>query len=219
MALLSDEVAADLKQELQSLENPVRLLVFSEPLAHPESEQVKLLALELAALDSRIRTDSYDFVLDKDEVGRRGIARSPALAVLGESQDYGLRMYGLPQGYEFGSLVDAILDVSSGQSGLGADTKAALRALDKRVHIQVFSTPTCPYCPRAVRLAYRFAIESDKVTADGIEVTGFPDLARKYRVTSVPKTVVGEQCLEFVGAGPESMLLKYVQEAAATTVV
>jgi predicted DsbA family dithiol-disulfide isomerase len=65
-----------------------------------------------------------------------------------------------------------------------------------------------------VRLAFKFAIESDKITADGIEVTGYPDLAQKYDISSVPKTVVGETH-EFVGAGPESMLLKHVQEAAA----
>ena len=46
-------------------------------------------------------------------------------------------------------------------------------------------------------------------------MTGYPDLARKYRVSSVPKTVVGES-QEFVGAGPESMLLKSVQDAAAS---
>jgi predicted DsbA family dithiol-disulfide isomerase len=65
-----------------------------------------------------------------------------------------------------------------------------------------------------VRLAFKFAIESDKITADGVEVTGYSDLARKYNVSSVPKTVAGETH-EFVGAGPESMLLKHVQEAAA----
>ena len=55
------------------------------------------------------------------------------------------------------------------------------------------------------------------MTADSVEVTGYPDLARKYRVSSVPKTVVGESH-EFVGAGPEAMLLKHVQdEAAAST--
>ena len=46
-----------------------------------------------------------------------------------------------------------------------------------------------------------------------MEVTGFSDLAMKYHISSVPKTVVGETH-EFVGAGPESMLLKHVQEAA-----
>ena len=65
-----------------------------------------------------------------------------------------------------------------------------------------------------MRLAFKFAIESDKITADGIEVSGYPDLAQKYHISSVPKTVVGETH-EFVGGGPESMLLKHVQEAAA----
>lgn len=64
-----------------------------------------------------------------------------------------------------------------------------------------------------MRLAYRFAIESDQISADGIEVTGFPDLAQRYRVSSVPKTVVNDT-REFVGAGPEAMLLEHVQQAA-----
>ena len=69
-----------------------------------------------------------------------------------------------------------------------------------------------------MRLAYKFAIASEKITADGVEVTGFPDLARRYRVSSVPKTVVGEVG-EFVGAQPEAALLQYVQKAAEPTPV
>jgi hypothetical protein len=65
-----------------------------------------------------------------------------------------------------------------------------------------------------VRLAFRFAIECDKIRADSIEVTGYPELARKYRVSSVPKTVVSET-IEFVGAGPEAMLLEHIQKALA----
>ena len=63
-----------------------------------------------------------------------------------------------------------------------------------------------------MRLAYRFAIASDKITADGVEVTGFPDLARRHRVSSVPKTVVGETG-EFVGAQAEAALLQHVLKA------
>jgi hypothetical protein len=55
-------------------------------------------------------------------------------------------------------------------------------------------------------------MQSDTITADGVEVTGYPDLARRYHVSSVPKTVVGETH-EFVGAAPEAMLLKHLQEA------
>ena len=48
-----------------------------------------------------------------------------------------------------------------------------------------------------------------------MEVTGYPDLARAYRVSSVPKTVIDEQ-REFVGAVGEAVLLEHVQQAAGS---
>ena len=215
MPLLTDDVVAQLKGEFAKLQNPVRLAVFSQALADPHSEQVKRLCEELVALDPKLSVESYNFVLDKEKADSLGILRIPAIAVLGQEKDYGIRLYGLPSGYEFGMLIDAILDVSAGTSVVSAETKAVLDGLEKSVHIQVFSTPTCPYCPRAARLAFQFALASDKVTADSVEVTGFPELAQKYRISGVPKTVVGETLdLGFVGAQPESVLLDHVQQAA-----
>jgi alkyl hydroperoxide reductase subunit AhpF len=142
MPLISEDVAAQLKQEFQELQGRVRLQVFSQALADPQSEQVKRLVEELAALDPKLEAQSYNFVLDTQQVESLGIQRIPAIAVLGEEKDYGIRVYGLPSGYDFGVLVDAILDVSRGDSMLQPETKAALAALDRGVHIQVFSTPT-----------------------------------------------------------------------------
>ncbi len=213
MTLLNEDVTLQLQEEFAKLVNPVRLAVAFQTLEDPESEQVKRLVEELAALDPKLSAEPLNFVLDKERCLALGLTRTPAVAILGADKDYGVRFYGLPTGYEFGSLVDAILLVSSGESGLSDETKLALKDVDKAIHIQVFSTPTCPYCPRATRLAWQFAMEKDNLTADGVEVTGFPDLARRYEVRGVPKTVVGETA-EFVGAGPEAMLLSHVQRAA-----
>jgi alkyl hydroperoxide reductase subunit AhpF len=142
MGLISEEVVTQLKDEFKGLQDPVRLAVFSQALADPESEQVRRLVEELAALDPRLSAETYNFVLDREKVESLGIARIPAIAVLGAEKDYGIRLYGLPSGYEFGSLVDAIMDVSKGDSGLGTETRDALKAIDRPVHIQVFSTPT-----------------------------------------------------------------------------
>jgi glutaredoxin-like protein len=218
MALIDDSVAQQLVQELQQMVSPVRVAVFSQALADPESEEVRRLVEELAALDDRLRAESYNFVLDQEKTVALGVKRIPAIAIMGEEKDYGIRFYGLPTGYEFGTLIDAILDVSRGDSGLAAPTREALAAVPRPVHLQVFSTPTCGYCPAAVRMAFRFALESDKVTADGIEVTGFPDLVQQYQISSVPKTVVDDR-VEFVGAGPEALLLKHIQDATATGLV
>lgn len=142
MPLISDEVAGQLKEEFAGLVGPVRLAVFSQALADPESEQVKRLVEELVALDPRLSGEAYNFVLDKEKVEALGIARIPAVAILGAEKDYGIRFYGLPSGYEFGTLVDAVLDVSRGESGLLPETREALAGLERPVHIQVFSTPT-----------------------------------------------------------------------------
>lgn len=142
MPLITEDVAADLKTELSKLKDPVRLAVFSQALADPHSEQVKRLVEELAALDPKLTALSYNFVLDKEKAESLGIRRIPAIAVMGALKDYGIRIYGFPSGYEFGTLIDAILDVSQGESMLSAETKQALAALDKDVHVQVFSTPT-----------------------------------------------------------------------------
>ncbi len=142
MALLEEEVQAQLKQEFTKLVNPVRLVVFSQALADPESEQVRRLVEELAVLDSRLSVEPLNFVLEKERADALGVARTPAVAILGADKDYGIRFYGSPNGYEFGTLVDAILDVSRGESGLSPETKEALAGLERPVHIQVFSTPT-----------------------------------------------------------------------------
>jgi alkyl hydroperoxide reductase subunit AhpF len=142
MTLITDDVSAQLKTEFARLSGPVRLAVFSQALADPESEQVKRLVEEIAALDSRITVESYNFVLDREKVEALQIQRIPAIAILGAETDYGIRMYGLPSGYEFGALIDAILDVSSGESGLSGETRKALDEIQQPVHLQVFSTPT-----------------------------------------------------------------------------
>jgi alkyl hydroperoxide reductase subunit AhpF len=142
VSLIRDEVAAQVRQMFTGLMNPVRLAVFSQALADPESEDVKRLVEEVAGLDERISAESYNFVLDTAKVEELGIRRTPAVAIMPGQGDHGIRFYGLPQGYEFGTLIDAILDVSSGESGLAQPTREALAGLRAPLHIQVFSTPT-----------------------------------------------------------------------------
>lgn len=142
MALIDDATAAQLRDAFSHLASPVKLVVFSQALADPISEEVRALVEEVAALDSRLSAEPRNFVVDAERALDLGIERIPAIAVLGAEKDYGVRFYGLPSGYEFGSLVELILDVSSGRSGLGDATRRALAGLDRDVHIRVFSTPT-----------------------------------------------------------------------------
>jgi alkyl hydroperoxide reductase subunit AhpF len=141
---LDEATVQKLKDEFGArLTGPVKLVVFSQALADPESEQARRLVEEVVALDPRLTVENANFVLDKDRAEALRVGRIPAIAFLGEGdKDHGIRMYGMPDGYEFGLLVETILDVSAGQSGLAPETKEALAALSEPVHLQVFSTPT-----------------------------------------------------------------------------
>ena len=63
-----------------------------------------------------------------------------------------------------------------------------------------------------MRLAHAFAQESDLVQADCIEATEFPDLASRYRVYAVPKTVINGRA-SFEGSLPEQFFLDEVLKA------
>jgi glutaredoxin len=84
--------------------------------------------------------------------------------------------------------------------------------LKEPVHFQVFVTPTCPYCPRAVRLAHQLALESDVIRGDMVEAIEFPHLSVKYQVQGVPRTVINET-VHIEGAVPEPMLMARLNEA------
>ena len=137
------------------------------------------------------------------------IAQEMIEALRKNTKDYGIRFYGIPSGYEFSTLVEGIQMVGAGDSGLSQATKDALAKLDKPVHMQVFITPTCPYCPKAVHVAHQMAMESPFVQADMVEAIEFPHLSNKYSVMGVPRTVINEDT-HVEGAMPEPMILQKV---------
>ena len=63
-----------------------------------------------------------------------------------------------------------------------------------------------------MRLAHHLAVASDLVRGDCIEATQFPDLAQRYRVMAVPKTVVNDR-VSFDGALPEAQFVEQVLRA------
>jgi hypothetical protein len=61
-------------------------------------------------------------------------------------------------------------------------------------------------------LAHQTAIENAHVTADIVEINEFEDLARRYVIRGVPKTVINDS-VEFIGAVSEDQFLEYLKRA------
>lgn len=217
MALLKEEDRNHLIEEFKSLKTPVKIVIFTQKMECQYCKETRMIGEELAALSDRISLEVYDFEDDKEIAETYNIDKIPATVIMAggeQPQDYGIRYFGIPSGYEFSSLIEDIMMVSSGESGLSAATKDVLSNLEKPIHLQVFVTPTCPYCPQAVLLAHKLAFESDKVKADMVEAIEFPHLSMKYQVQGVPRTVINETVYQ-EGAAPETMLLAKLKEAVA----
>ncbi len=227
MELLNKEVRDVARKKFDDeLVNPVKILFFTQepgriviPGRLPNQEclfcrETRQLYEEVSSLSEKIELEVHDFVAEKSSADAYGIDKIPAAVIKGEN-DHGIRFFGIPSGYEFQSLVESLIDVSKGQTALSEKTRAALASLEGEVRIQVFVTPTCPYCTVAVRLAHQMAIESPKVRAEMIEATEFPHLGQKYGVYGVPKTIMNET-VTLEGAVPEDVFLDQVKKAAGT---
>lgn len=211
MPLLNDEIRQEVSKILANLPGPVRLVMFTQEFECEYCTETRQLVEEIAELSDRITAEIYDFQADRAKAEELGIDKIPAIAIIG-AQDYGVRFYGIPSGYEFTSFLHAIQSVAAGKPELSDATLRVLAGVQKPVHIQVFVTPTCPYCPQAVMLAHQMAIASPMVRADMVEAIEFPHLAMKYEVMGVPRTVINET-VHIEGAAPESMVVAKLQEA------
>lgn len=141
--------------------------------------------------------------------------RFPAICVLPSGEDVGIRYYGLPLGYELTSIAGACLEAGGGGAGLRPESVQALQSLERDVTVDVFVTPTCPHCPRAVLLAYRAALASPRVRSSAIEVTEFPGLADKRDVRAVPKVAI-DGIPPYEGNVPEPVFVERLLAAGAT---
>ncbi|NOX90001.1 MAG: glutaredoxin [Calditrichaeota bacterium] len=210
MGFLQEKDKEYIRDLFSKMENEVIITNFTQEIECQYCRETRQILEELSELSDKIKLNVYNFVNDKEIADKYNIDKIPATVIEGE-KDYGIRYYGIPSGYEFSSLIEDIVDVSKGDSGLSQKSRELLKQIDSPLRLQVFVTPTCPYCPNAVRLAHKIAMENPYVTADMVEATEFPHLSMRYNVRGVPRTMVGEE-YNIEGALPESQFVETVVE-------
>ncbi|MFH1086253.1 MAG: hypothetical protein V1772_10885 [Chloroflexota bacterium] len=142
MPLLSNKDAQFLREHFaQNLVKPVKLLNFTQTIACQFCRETTQILQEVASLSPLISVTTYNFVTDKAVAEQYGVDKIPATVVMTDV-DYGIRFYGIPSGYEFTSLIEDIVAVSKGESGLSSETLQAIAAIEQPIHMQVFVTPT-----------------------------------------------------------------------------
>jgi len=207
--LIDESSREALKGKFQrELQDEVGLSVFIGPDNKESCDFTVQLCEELNGLDSRIKPTVYQNTDAK--AADLGITRTPTV-LIGWDQGHKVKYTGAPGGQEAGGFIEAISLISRRDSGLHEDSKAKLQNIDHDVSIQVYVTPTCPHCPRAVLLANQVAIESNGwVESECVEASENMDLAMQFNVSSVPQQVInGDISSISIGVQPEA---KFVNE-------
>lgn len=143
MAYLSDRDRRTLNEMFKVLDKRVQLVLFAEPNGQ-WSDHVRGLIKEVVAVrPDRLSLDQVDLSQDRRLPALYGVERGPTLVFLREEgDDTGIRTVGVPSGYEFGVLVEDIVDISTERSGLGRTSLSFIRNLDRDLALDVFVVPT-----------------------------------------------------------------------------
>lgn len=215
--LFNESVESQLKELFGKLTGNVRLTLFTSEKNCEYCADTSSLLAEVAGLSPKITLDVMDIDKKSDEAHKFYVDKAPGLMIAGEESgelvDYGIRFYGIPAGHEFSSLIQDIMMVSDRSSSLDEKTRKFLGELNVPLKLQVFVTPTCPYCPQAVVLAHRMAMENPLITAEAVEASEYPELADQFKVSGVPHTVINDGAGNVIGAVPVEQLLVEIKAA------
>lgn len=150
MGLLAPADQQRLRTAFDEITRPVRLLLFTQTIGCETCVQTRQILDELPPLSDKIGVEEVNLVLDRDRAAAYGVDRAPAIVVLGtdaagtsgDMRDSRIRFLGAPSGYEFMSLVQAVLLVGGGESDLTEENRRRLAAVDRPLTLRVFTTPT-----------------------------------------------------------------------------
>ena len=142
MPLLSPADQEKLRASFDEMTSPVRLLFFTQTLDCENCLQTRQILDELPPLSDKITIEDVNFILEKDKASQYGIDRVPAIALARADSDSRIRFLGTPAGYEFISLVQAVLLVGGRVPSLTVENLKRVAAVDKPMTMKVFTTPT-----------------------------------------------------------------------------
>lgn len=211
MGIISGAMKRDAGKELLSLRGPVKMLLFTARQECDQCDAAEAQLREMVELNDHLSLEVRFSRAEAGMMARYGVDQVPALVLEGPAGNR-VRFYGMPGGLEFPSLLEALVEVGAGTAEIAPAARAMLEGSTTPVRLQVFVTPTCPWCPPAVRTANRFATALPNVTAVTIDATAFPGLAAAHHVQSVPHVVInGREAWD--GDGGDEALARLIRQA------
>lgn len=210
-ATLEDEVTITLVRKA-----PSRIILLDKSSDEGDNGEVVAKVLgEVAAVSPKLKLVEVDAAVEPDRAAELAGDHLPVTLLSSATTKGRLRFIGVPAGHEMATLISTLVDLGMTPEPIPAEIEARLLALKDKVTLQVFVTPSCPHCPQMARAAFQLARYFPNISADVIEIQEFPELAQKYQVRGVPKTLINEK-EELLGAVPGGILIQAIETAVST---
>ena len=211
MAFFNENIREELSALIGELKDHVNIYAFKSDSACITCKDTMQYLSEIAELNTKINLKVFDKDNDADIFKKFNILRVPAIIIIqNDTGNTGVRFYGIPSGYEVHSLISSIKEASGIKSHINESFLLRIKKIDYPVHIQVFVTPTCPYCPQAVINGHTLAFYNTNIVCDMIESGSFAELAQGYNIQGVPKIIINEK-LQMEGSQPLEKLLEEIE--------
>jgi len=209
---LDESMCRQLRELFHTLDQQVTILFFGSPQQNCSYCQDTIALLqEVEELSSKVILQVHNLDEEPELRKTHQVEMTPCV-ILGKNAgghfvDSRIRFYGIPAGHLFNALIRSIQMVSTGKTELRDETMAFLRELNSPLHFQVFVTPYCPHCPKAVQMVHQLALENEMVRSEMIETREFQEFADANQVKGVPHTVINHGAGHVTGALSELQFL------------
>ncbi len=209
--MLSDRSSALIQKMTAVLKKPVRLIVFSTDRGCESCPDMMELGRAIKKRCDKIALETYDTVMDRDKVKLFGIKLAPTIVVQG-----GDGQWVAFAGYLEDSLLEVLLStikaLSEGSLWFPENIVRALEHLSNDVQIRVFVESDCLQCRPVAETAIGLALTSSFISSEIIVASDYPDLVKKIGITTLPKTIFGEN-LQMNGHVTEGQFLEMIFQA------
>ena len=209
-----EETWAQLPDFFDHLPEPVRLHVWGDEQASPAEAEVTRLV--------RILDERFEMIDHRLLPRRINYPYYPVIGVLRLEErgavDHGVRIIGLPAGYQLTSLITAIQCVSFRGSTSEALTRIQLSRLTDDVTIEVLTSADDEHGPVVAQAAFNMAVFTPSIRAFLIMADNFPDAVIRHSVSRLPHIVINGR-VHLEGVVDERVLLKHIATAVSDGLV
>lgn len=204
MDLIDEATKQQVEKTLSNMESDVELLFFEAE--GQFTNEIKQLISEISEINPKVKVSF--FKVGDENSQKYNVNEGPVIKLVSKHIKGDVRIYGIPSGYEFASLL-YMLNVSSNGKVDGPLVEVS-KKITKETKLEVFVSPTCPHCPSSAIVAFKLALLNEHVKGYVYEVLEFQEKVQKYNVSGVPKTVINEGKVEYIGGYPEDLAAREI---------